>query len=73
MRLGLTLLTAGAGLGIAVISYFVLAAPLGHPGDESFSNPRVDFAPLLFVIGLVMAIASMIVYELLPEREGEPD
>ncbi len=68
MRLGLTLLTVAVGIALAVISYFVLAAPLGTPHQESFSNPRVDFAPVFFVLGLVITLSSVVVYELLPEQ-----
>lgn len=71
MRLMLTFLTLGAGIALAVVSYFLLAAPLGLPTDESFSNPRVPMAPLLFIIGVAIVFLSAVVYELLPESSGQ--
>lgn len=68
MRTWLTVMTFAIGLALALISYFVFAAPLGTPTDESFSNPRVPFAATFFVIGVSLVVVSVIVYELLPER-----
>ncbi|MFQ5879861.1 MAG: hypothetical protein ACE5IZ_06805 [Dehalococcoidia bacterium] len=69
MRLFLTVLTLVAGVALAVVSYFFLAAPLGHPSNEGFSNPRVPFAALLFVLGVMLMFISAVVYELLPDRK----
>ena len=68
MRIWLTVMTLGTGLALAMISYFVFAAPLGTPTNETFSNPRVPFAATFFVVGVSLVVASAIVYELLPER-----
>ena len=55
------------GLVIMFVSYFFLTAPWG--ADEvANSNPRMIFAPGLFVIGVVILFSSALVYELLPER-----
>lgn len=61
-------LTLIAGVGLAVISYFFLAAPLGTPTSDSFSNPRVPFAAGFFVLGVVITFLSAVVYELIPDR-----
>ncbi|MCH7738949.1 MAG: hypothetical protein IIC93_02260 [Chloroflexi bacterium] len=68
MRLGLFALTLIAGVALALVSYFVLAAPIGTPVDESFSNPRVPYAATLFVVGISLAVASVVVYEVFPDR-----
>ncbi|MBI4307621.1 MAG: hypothetical protein HY684_02320 [Chloroflexi bacterium] len=57
------------GVVLAAASYLFLAAPLGLPVSEGSSNPRVPFAVGLFVLGVVLALLSAVVYELLPERE----
>lgn len=69
MRIVLTLLTFFGGLALAVVSYVLLAAPLGLPRHEGFSNPRLVYAPILFLIGVLMVFLSPVVYELLPERQ----
>lgn len=56
------------GFALQAVAYLFLAAPLGRPTDVSFSEPRLPFAPLLFIIGVGMVFASAIVYELLPDR-----
>ncbi len=73
MRVALTSLTLLIGIALALISYFVLAAPLlgGPPDTESFSNPRVVFAPALFVAGVAGVFVAALVYELLPSRVDE--
>ena len=55
------------GFALQGISYAVLSAPLGIPISEAFSNPRVPFAPLIFVIGVALVFLAAVVYELLPE------
>jgi molybdopterin-containing oxidoreductase family membrane subunit len=56
------------GFALQGISYAVLAAPLGIPTSEFYSNPRVPFAPLIFVIGVALVFLAAVVYELLPEK-----
>lgn len=67
MRSFWTLLLIIGGFALQLVSFFFLAAPLGIPVDESFSNPRVPFAAALFVTGVVMVFTAALVYELLPE------
>jgi hypothetical protein len=68
MRIWLTAFTFVTGLALALVSYFVFAAPLGTPTDETFSNPRVPFAATFFVAGVSLVVISATVYELLPDR-----
>jgi len=71
MRRTLTLVFVLGGFALQAISYFFLAAPLGAQVNEAFSNPRVPFAALLFVLGVMAVFLAAVVYELLPERYGE--
>ena len=67
MRIGITALVAIGGVVLALVSALLLAAPLGGaPVDESFSNPRLTYAPTLAVIGVALVFSAAIVYELLP-------
>ncbi|MFQ5947270.1 MAG: hypothetical protein ACE5KX_00235 [Acidimicrobiia bacterium] len=68
MRRTIGFLMIAGGLVLMVVSYFFLAAPWGASGVE-FSNPRVPFAPLLFVIGVMALFAAGLIYELLPDRK----
>ncbi|NQW16795.1 MAG: hypothetical protein HQ478_04840 [Chloroflexi bacterium] len=73
MRIGLTALTFVIGAALSLVSYFVLAAPLGTPTNEGFSNPNLEFAPLLFVIGMSVTVLAVVVYEVLPDSEQSAD
>jgi hypothetical protein len=70
MRTTLTLLLVIAGFAVQAISYFFLAAPLGIPVNEAFSNPKVPFAAGLFVLGVMLVFIGAVVYELYPEKEA---
>ena len=65
MRQALTISVLGAGLILAVAGFF-LAAPIGPTRAPDISDPRVIFAPGIFLVGVVLAFGSAIVYELLP-------
>jgi nitrate/nitrite transporter NarK len=67
MRKGLTIGMIVVGIALMVISYFGLTAPWGAR-SVSNSNPRMQFAPLVFVVGVMMAFGSALVYEMLPDR-----
>lgn len=58
------------GLLLMVLSYFYWSAPWGLPptGPE-FSNPRIPYAPLIFIIGVILVFLAAVVYEVYPERE----
>lgn len=68
-RIAWTTLMVFVGLALMVVSYFWWAAPWGFPpSNESFSNPRMDFAPALFVLGVILVFLAAVVYELLPDE-----
>jgi hypothetical protein len=56
------------GTALAVVAYFAMGAPIGTPTNEGFSNPRVPFAATLFVLGVSVALFSLVLYEVIPER-----
>lgn len=54
---------------LLVLSYFFLAAPWGFPpGSVEFSDPRIPFAPTLFILGGVIMWLAAIVFEIGPKR-----
>ena len=57
------------GVALAVLSFLFLTAPLGTPTGPVFSNPRVQYSPLLFIIGVMLVFIAAVVYELMPEKE----
>lgn len=67
MRRTITLLMIVGGMSLMVVSFFFLAAPWGATAVEN-SNPRIQFAPTLFVLGVLLVFVSAVVYELLPDR-----
>ena len=69
MRMFLTLLLVVLGFALQVVSYFILAAPLGIPSSPAYSDPRLPFAPLLFIIGVMLVFLAAVVYELLPHKQ----
>lgn len=56
------------GFFLQAAAYFGLAARLGIPQSPAFSNPRVPFAGLVFIGGVMMVFLSVVIYELLPDR-----
>lgn len=68
-----TFLTVGmivVGLALMIVTYFFWAAPWGFPpSSEEYSNPRVEFAPAWFVLGVVMVFMAAVLYEVLPDKE----
>lgn len=68
MRTLVALTTFGIGLLLAIVSYFWLAAPLGQPISETYSNPRLLGAPMLFILGVMLIFLSAVIYELWPEH-----
>jgi hypothetical protein len=60
------------GLVVMAVSYFLMATPWGFPPDTvAHSNPRVQFAPVLFIVGIVVSFLGVLVYELLPARRTD--
>lgn len=56
------------GILLMAVSYFLWTAPWGAI-EVSNSDPRVQFAPAIFVLGVILAFSSALVYELLPDRK----
>ncbi|MFQ5921786.1 MAG: hypothetical protein ACE5M4_02985 [Anaerolineales bacterium] len=67
MRNALAVLMVVAGFALQAVSYFLLAAPIGIPTSPAFSNPRLPFAPALFILGVMLVFLAAVVFELLPE------
>lgn len=69
--------TVVAGLlfvGVALaVTGFSLAAPIGVPTSSIFSEPRAEFAPAIFILGVISAFLSAVAYELIPDGERPPD
>ncbi len=70
MRKGLTIGMIIVGIALMVISYFALSAPWGVE-TVSNSEPRMQFAPLVYVLGVMIAIGSALVYTMLPDRDSD--
>ncbi len=70
MRKNLTFLIVFLGFSLQGVSFFYLAAPLGTSTNESFSNPVMPFAPLVFIVGVGLVFLAAVVYELLPDKNG---
>ena len=68
MRKAMTLLTLLVGLALTVVG-FVLAAPFGPLDNPAISDPKLPFAPTLFVLGVMLLFASAVVYELYPGKD----
>lgn len=68
MRTVWTLLLVAGGFALQVVSYLLLAAPLGTPVSPAYSDPRVPFAAGFFVLGVMLVFLGAVVYELLPAR-----
>jgi ABC-type antimicrobial peptide transport system permease subunit len=71
MRAFLTILMIVLGFALQGVSYFFLAAPLGIPTSPAFSEPRVPFAPLIFILGVMLVFLAAVVYELIPSRRAK--
>ena len=71
MRVLLTLLMVVAGFALQAVSYFYLTAPLGIPSSPVYSDPRVPFAPLIFIVGVMLVFLAAVVYELMPDKQPQ--
>ncbi len=69
-RTSVTWLIISVGFAIQAVSYFLLATPLGSPDSPVYSNPRVPFAPLIFILGVMLVFLAAVVYELMPDKEN---
>ena len=68
VRKAMFLLTLLVGLALAVVG-FALAAPLGPLDSPAISDPRLPFAPTLFVLGVMLLFFSAVVYEIFPSKD----
>ena len=68
-RKTLTVLMVIGGFVLQIVSFFFLATPIGTPISPFYSEPRVPFAPLLFILGVMLVFSAAVVYELVPEKE----
>jgi len=57
------------GFTLQAVSYFYLAAPIGQPTSPVYSDPRLPFAPLLFIVGIALVFLAAVVYELMPDKK----
>jgi drug/metabolite transporter (DMT)-like permease len=58
-----------AGVVLMVWAYFFGAAPWCASGVEC-SNPRVEWAPALFVLGVIVAFSAALYYSMARDRGG---
>ena len=65
----ITFAVLAVGLILMIVGYFS-AAPWGADAVRN-SDPRFEYAPALFVLGVVLAFCSALVYELLPDEKGQ--
>lgn len=59
----------GLGLALAITGLF-LSAPLGPTDSEVISDPKVPFAPTIFIIGVIVMFLSPVIYELKADPKG---
>jgi predicted membrane channel-forming protein YqfA (hemolysin III family) len=64
MRRAWTITFVVVGIVLMLVGY-ALAAPWGAT-SEANSNPTMDFAALIFVLGVMVFFSSALVYELIP-------
>ena len=68
MRKAMALLTLLVGLALTVVG-FMLSAPFGSLDSPAIADPRLPFAPTLFVLGVMLLFFSAVVYELYPDKD----
>jgi hypothetical protein len=66
MRKTITLAMIVGGIALMLLGYLG-SAPWGVDSVTN-SDPRFAFAPAVFVLGVVLAFSSALVYELMPDR-----
>lgn len=70
MRTTVSILMVVLGFALQAVSYFFLAAPIGQPTSPAYSDPRMPFAPLLFIVGIALVFLAAVVYELMPDKKS---
>ncbi len=71
MRTTVSILMVVLGFALQAVSYFFLAAPIGQPTSPAYSDPRLPFAPLLFIVGIALVFLAAVVYELMPDKKSQ--
>jgi hypothetical protein len=66
MRRTITLAMIVGGIALMLLGYLG-SAPWGA-NSVTNSDPRFGFAPAIFVLGVIVAFSSALVYELMPNR-----
>lgn len=64
----ITTLMIVVGLLLMVLAYFFGAAPWCADAVEC-SNPRIEWSPAIFVLGVVIAFSSAIYYEVAKDKK----
>ena len=68
MRRAIVVTRVVVGFVLQATAFLFLAAPLGIPTEVRYSDPRLPFAPVIFILGVVLVFSAALVYELLPDR-----
>jgi nitrate/nitrite transporter NarK len=63
MRNIFTRLFLWGGIGLAAFSFF-----LAIPPEDFGSSPRIPFAAVMFIIGVMTAFLSAVVFEVIPQK-----
>ena len=63
MRIVITRLFLWGGIGLAAFSFF-----LAIPGEDFGSAPRMPFAAVTFILGVITAFLSAVVFEVIPQK-----
>ena len=60
------------GFVVLTVTYFMMATPWGFPPTSVVhSDPRVPFAPVLFIVGILITFGGVLAYELIPDKRSE--
>lgn len=70
VRRALVVGMVAVGFLLQAVAFFWFAAPLGTPTGVEFSEPRLAFAPGIFILGVVLVFSSALVYELRRDPGG---
>jgi len=63
MRKIITRMFLFGGIGLAAFSFFMAIPP-----EEFGSAPRMPFAAVTFIVGVITAFLSAVVFEVLPQK-----
>jgi len=72
MRKTVTIGMVILGFAVQAMSYFWLAATWSINGSPIVSTePRLQFAPLLFIVGVALVFLAAVAYEVIPSRKSK--